>query len=90
MSMFREAPSADGKPGPVSIRRVLAAFFSLSAVSLGAVAIPNAPGWYVFIPSVACLAGALLLMFFTTWSDVAAVISASKGISSKPLDPCDR
>jgi len=64
--------------GAVSMRRILAAFFSLAAVALGAIAIPGAPGWYVFIPSVACLAGALLLMFFTTWSDVAAVVSAVK------------
>lgn len=78
MSMFREAPLADGKPGPVSMRRVLAAFFALGAVALGAAAIPNAPGWYVFIPSGLCIFGSLLLMFFTTWSDVAAIVSAWK------------
>ena len=65
--------------GAVSMRRILAAFFSLAAVALGAIAIPNAPGWYVFIPSGLCLAGALLLMFFTTWSDVASIKSAVKG-----------
>jgi len=65
--------------GAVSMRRILAAFFSLAAVALGAVAIPNAPGWYVFIPSGLCLVGALLLMFFTTWSDVAAIINAVNG-----------
>ena len=64
--------------GSVSMRRILAAFFSLGAVALGAVAIPNAPGWYVFIPSGLCLLGALLLMFFTTWSDVAAIVAAFK------------
>lgn len=65
--------------GAVSMRRILAAFFSLAAVALGAVAIPNAPGWYVFIPSGLCLAGALLLMFFTTWADVAEVVAKVKG-----------
>lgn len=65
--------------GSVSMRRILAAFFSLAAVALGAVAIPNSPGWYVFIPSGLCLVGALLLMFFTTWADVAEIISAAKG-----------
>ena len=78
MSMFREAPAIDGTPGPVSMRRVLAAFFSLAAVALGAVAIPGAPGWYVFIPSALCVVAALLLMFFTTWSDVAAIVAAIK------------
>ena len=65
--------------GAISMRRILAAFFSLAAVALGAVAIPNAPGWYVFIPSGLCLGGALLLMFFTTWSDVAEVVAKVKG-----------
>ena len=65
--------------GDVSMRRILAAFFSLAAVALGAIAIPIAPGWYVFIPSALCLAGTLLLMFFTTWEDVRSIISAVKG-----------
>jgi fatty acid desaturase len=65
--------------GAVSMRRILATFFSLAAVALGAMAIPNAPGWYVFIPSALCLVGALLLMFFTTWEDVSSIISAIKG-----------
>ena len=65
--------------GAISMRRILAAFFSLAAVALGAVAIPNAPGWYVFIPSGLCLGGALLLMFFTTWADVAELAGKLKG-----------
>jgi len=64
--------------GAVSMRRILAAFFSLAAVALGGYAIPVAMGWWVFIPSALCLVGVLLLMFFTTWSDVAGLISASK------------
>lgn len=65
--------------GDVSMRRILAAFFSLAAVALGAIAIPNAPGWYVFTPSALCLTGALLLMFFTTWEDVRSIVLAAKG-----------
>jgi len=65
--------------GAISMRRILAAFFSLAAVALGAMAIPNAPGWYVFIPSGLCMAGTLLLMFFTTWADVAEVAGKLKG-----------
>lgn len=65
--------------GAVSMRRILAAFFSLAAVALGAIAIPGAPGWYVFIPSGLCLAGALLLMFFTTWEDIKGIVTAAKG-----------
>jgi fatty acid desaturase len=64
--------------GAISMRRILAAFFSLAAVALGGYAIPGALGWWVFLPSALCLAGALLLMFFTTWADVAALISAAK------------
>jgi len=32
MTIFREANSLDGKPGPVSLRRVMAAFLALSGV----------------------------------------------------------
>jgi fatty acid desaturase len=84
-SMFREADEQDkdGKTvkGPVSARRVLAFVLSLSAVALFAAAIIFAPqyGWTVFIPGVSCLAGALLLLFFTTWGDVAAIAAAWKG-----------
>lgn len=65
--------------GAVSMRRILAAYFSLSAVALGVLAIPNAPGWYVFIPSGLCLVAALMLMFFTTWADIAEIAKAWKG-----------
>jgi len=65
--------------GAVSMRRILAAFFSLAAVALGILAIPNAPGWYVFIPCGLCLAGALLLMFFTTWEAIGSIVAAYKG-----------
>jgi len=76
--MFREA-AIDGKPGPVSMRRVLAAFFSIASVALFFSAIPGAAsGWYGFIPGCLCLVGALVLMFCTTWSDVAAVVAAVK------------
>lgn len=65
--------------GAVSMRRVLALFFALAGVALGVVAIPNAPGWYVFLPSILCVAATLLLLFFTTWADVASIAAAWKG-----------
>lgn len=65
--------------GAVSMRRILAAYFAIAAVALAVVAIPNAPGWYVFIPSMLCVVACLLLMFFTTWEDVKGIVSAFKG-----------
>ena len=83
-SIFREAPSADGKPGPVSIRRVLAAYFAALAAALFAMAFNYASaGWWVFLPGAVCIAAVLLLLFFTTWADVASVARAVKA----PGDP---
>jgi hypothetical protein len=79
MSMFREAP-IDGKPGPVSMRRVLAAFFTSAAVFLFYAAFTHSnAGWFVFIPGIVCVAAAVLFMFFTTWADIAQVGKAIKG-----------
>jgi len=80
MSIFREANNADGSKGPVSMRRVLAFIFSLFAICLFIVAFTYASvGWVVFIPGTICTVASLLLLFFTTWADVAAIINAVKG-----------
>lgn len=75
------------RPGPLqeadgswSIRRILAALAFLAAVALGILALPYAAaGWYVFIPSLAFIVAALLLLFFTTWESLAAIAAAWKG-----------
>lgn len=78
--MFREADLLNGQKGPVSARRVLAAYFAALAPFLFAMAILKAPGtWYAYIPGVLSVVACLLLLFFTTWTDVAAVVSAAKG-----------
>lgn len=86
MSMFREAPTPECPKGQVSIRRVIAAFF---AAIFGALAVSitlhfsqlaalgNAAIGVAGVLLGAPLVGVLLLLFFTTWADVAAVISAS-------------
>ena len=65
--------------GAISMRRILAFFFALASVALAAVAIPNAPGWYVFIPAMICVAACLLLLFFTTWNDITVALQVWKG-----------
>ncbi len=78
-SLFREAKNDDGTPGPVSMRRVLAFLLVFAAIGLFAGAFMFASsGWYVFIGGIACLSGALLLLFFTTWADVAQIVGAWK------------
>jgi len=76
LSMFREA-EADGKPGPVSMRRVLAFLTAFAAIGLfvGGFFVTK-ESWYVFVPGIACLAGSLFLLFFTTWGDVAEIAKA--------------
>jgi uncharacterized membrane protein len=78
-SIFREEEKEEGKPGPVSMRRVLAFILVLSAIGLfvGGFFISK-ESWYVFIPGIVCLAGSLLLLFFTTWSDVAEIAKVIK------------
>lgn len=80
MSMFRESPSPDGKPGPVSARRVLAVFFAVAGVALAVVGAVRGIDWQ----GIAALFGipvaaVLFLMFFTTWGDVADAIKKVKG-----------
>ena len=72
MNMFQEAE------GVTSIRRVLAAFFAVSAIPLGIIAIPSTE-WFAFIPCGGCLVAVLMLLFFTTWSDVAGAVAKIKG-----------
>lgn len=65
--------------GAVSMRRILAALCFPSAGFLYALAFQvAAAGWAVFIPGSAFLVAGLVLLFFTTWSDVAKVVQATK------------
>lgn len=75
--MFRMFCEADGTP---SMRRVLAFLCFVAFAALGAVAIPSAAvGWFVFLPSALALAAMILLLFFTTWADIASIVRAAKG-----------
>ena len=67
--MFKE------ENGLISMRRVLAFFLVPAAVGLfiGGFFFVEKGSWYVFLPGIACLCGSLLLLFFTTWSDVAEI-----------------
>jgi fatty acid desaturase len=68
------------KTGEFSLRRILALICVVASVALGVYAIPLASfGWVVFLPCLAYLAGALILLFFTTWGDVAELAKAVKG-----------
>jgi len=81
MTIFREANSPDGKPGPVSLRRVMAAFLALSGVGLGVFSMTTASTWQVTAMALGVPIGAaLVLLFFTTWSDVASLVKAVKDV----------
>ena len=76
MSMFREAPTPECPKGQVSMRRVLAAFFAAMSIPTEAIALYFQLPWQ----SIACVAGipvvaVLLLLFFTTWNDIAIAIN---------------
>lgn len=71
-TMFREG----GKDSPFSIRRILAFLLSSSAVYLFAI---SGGSINLVYGGGACLLSSVLLLFFTTWGDVAKVAAAIKG-----------
>jgi hypothetical protein len=81
LTMFLEG----AKGSPVSMRRVLAAFFALASVALAVLALPYAvSGWFVFVPAALCIVAVLFLLFFTTWADIATAARALKGEQAPP------
>lgn len=73
-SIFKEAD------GLVSMRRVLAFIFALVSVVAGLIALLSGAVWQVVLVCFGTpLLGTIILLFFTSWSDVAGVISAVKG-----------
>ncbi len=75
LTMFREG----GNDSPFSMRRFLAFYFALVAPFLGIKALEfAASGWVVFLPFGLSVAASLLFMFFTTWGDIGAAVSAAK------------
>lgn len=87
LSALREAPTADGKPGPFSARRVLAACLFAPAgvvlLALGLRALPTlpsgVPAWAVVLPGALCLGMVLVLVVCTTVADIVAIIRAARG-----------
>ena len=66
--------------GEWSMRRVLAFLFGLAAIGCGITSLVLKAVWQVVacsfgVPGVICL----LLLFFTTWTDVSTVVNAVKG-----------
>jgi hypothetical protein len=89
LTALREAPLPDGKPGPFSIRRILAVYFALVGPALGALAILKASGsgWVPYLPAAVCILAVLLLLFFTTWADIAAAWAEVKGKLGRDREP---
>ena len=79
-TMFREESNEEGKPGPVSMRRVLAFLAFIAAITLFVIGGLHfeKDKWYAFIPGGSCLLFSLLLLFFTTWNDIAEITKALK------------
>lgn len=66
--------------GQWSMRRVLAFLFGLAAIGCGIASLALKAVWQIVacafgVPGVICI----LLLFFTTWNDISAVVSAAKG-----------
>lgn len=68
--------------GCYSMRRVLACVLTMASVVNMVLSLTNQAEWHI----VACagiipLAGALILLFFTTWADIAGLVSSIKRIN---------
>jgi hypothetical protein len=89
-SFLRESPKDDGTPGPLSMRRIGAALCIIASIVCGILAIvaiikfiglnPNTTiDWKAFIPlfvpCIGFLLGGILLLLFTTWSDIKTVVA---------------
>jgi hypothetical protein len=89
-SFLRESDRPDGKPGPLSMRRIGAGLCITASIVCGILAIiaiikfiglnPDTTiDWKAFIPlfvpCIAFLLGGILLLLFTTWSDIRGVIT---------------
>lgn len=70
--MFQESD------GSRSMRRVLAFFFALAAVGVLALGAWR-PSIEVVYGGIALLVAVIILLFFTTWGDVASIAAAWKG-----------
>ena len=86
LSALREAPEPDGRPGPFSLRRCLAALLAPAAVALlalGIQALPTlpatVPAWAPILPGALCLAAVLTLVVCTTVGDIVSIIKAARG-----------
>jgi hypothetical protein len=81
LSFLREADKEDGMPGPLSARRIAAFILILAAFPLFYFAFKySGNGWFVFLPGGMCLVAAIVLFFFTTWTDIKEIISAAAGL----------
>jgi hypothetical protein len=91
-SFLRETPGTDGKPGPLSMRRLAAAACIITSIATAILALavifkfitgnPDTTiDWKafipLFIPCLAFLTGTLALLFFTTWEDIKTVVHAA-------------
>jgi hypothetical protein len=68
----------------LSMRRCLALFFAVVALLLLLKAFQFLSfGWIVFIPGGLGIVASLLLLFFTTWSDISGVVGSITGNDGK-------
>lgn len=66
--------------GTLSMRRLLAFLLAVASVGLFAVAlILRLETWAPYAAGGACLVGSILLLLFTTWSDLSNAVKAVKG-----------
>lgn len=75
VGIFQEAD------GSFSMRRVLAFLSWLFGAASSVIALRYvSAGWIAFIPAMAFLLFALMMLFFTTWADLKEIVLAAKGI----------
>ncbi|GHV91989.1 hypothetical protein AGMMS50268_24920 [Spirochaetia bacterium] len=86
LSFLREAPEADGKEGPLSMRRIASALCFFASIIMAFIAVvfcknflAAGTDWKVyillFIPTIAFLFGGLILLYFTTFEAIKSFVT---------------
>lgn len=81
MGRRRKPGAFEEQDGATSMRRALAALYALSSLAWYVGAAFYGGGMPAFYSGLACSLAAIILLFFTTWSDLSAAMSAARGIN---------
>ena len=82
---MRRPGAAQESDGSTSMRRILSAGYAIAAVTFWSLASVPGGGMPAFYSGLAASCSSLILLFFTTWTDLSATAAAIRGQGSMTL-----